>query len=114
MRVEKVEGEQVAAGDLDAGVARRAEPAVGLVDDANDVGVAGGVLLGDRAAPVRRPVVDDHDLERSVGLREQAVEARGEVGLGVVRRHDHAQQGLRAPQQHGLTLAVPGIGPVDG
>ena len=106
------EGEQLARGHLGPGVAGGPEPVVVGVEDPDPVGVGGGVGVRDRPGGVGRAVVDDHDLEGGVGLREQAVEALAEVVLDVVgRHHDRQQRTGPTPETHVRTLAVRAGGP---
>ena len=97
------EGQQLAARVPDPLVAGGPQPVVVGVHDA-DPGVAAGVLVRDRARAVGGAVVDDHDLEVPVALRQDAVERLGQVGRDVVHRHDHADQRRPPPELHGLTV----------
>ena len=92
--VRVAEREVPSRGAGDAGVARRADAEVRLGDQP-DPPVGVGVPAGDLRRPVGGPVVDEHDLELRVGLREEAGQAGVEGAGGVVEGHDHAQ-----PRQH--------------
>ncbi len=83
------ERQELAPRSTHAGVAGRAEPAVGTGEEL-DARVAADVVQGDRARAVRRPVVDEQDLEVLERLGEDGVEALPEVGLDVVEGDDHA------------------------
>ena len=85
-----VQEREVLAGHvLDAGVARRAEAAVGPLHDA-DALVVVGVAPRDLEARVGRAVVDDQDLEVAVRLAYQRRQALVEVVLDVVDGNDDA------------------------
>ncbi len=98
------EGDQVAAGLADAGVAGGAEAGVLLPDDPHPV-VGRRVPGDDVHRPVRRAVVDDHDLEVRVGLAQDRGQALVDVLLDGVDRHDHADQGVPGPP---VGAVVPG------
>ena len=73
----------------DAGVARGAEPAVGLAHE-HEARVLLRDPRRDRRGAVGRAVVDHHDLEVGERLRAQRREALLQVGLDAVDRHDDA------------------------
>jgi hypothetical protein len=88
------EGDELAAGVLDAGVARGAQAAVLLAYDP-EARVARGELLGERRAGVGRAVVDEDRLEVAVGLPGERVQAGRQVALDVVDGDDDAD-----PRRH--------------
>ena len=65
--------------------------AVGLVDDLDNVGVPGGVVVRDGAGVVLGAVVDDDDLH-PLSAGEKAVDAAREIVLGVVAGYGDSQQ----------------------
>ncbi len=87
------EDQVVAGGPLHPGVAGPAEPHVLRQPHRPYAGVAGRVLLDDRAAGVRRAVVDRDQLQVGVGLREDRFQAGGQVRLYRVRGDDDTEPG---------------------
>ena len=67
-----------------------------LVRPAEHADADTGEALGQVGRSVRRPVVDDHDLDRRVVLRQQALEALGEEPGAVEDGHDDGDQGWHA------------------
>ena len=96
--------DQLAAGRVDARVARRGRAAIGLSNDAHPT-AAGGQ---DRRALVRRSVVHRDDLDRRVLLREDALERVAQVGGAVVDGQDAADE-RRGHAFQGMSLS-PGSG----
>jgi len=89
------EGQGLALGVPDAGVAGRAQPLVFLRHDAEPV-VAVTERLRHHGTAVTRPVVDEDHLEVVERLADQRVEAVSDVRLDVVERHDHTEPGFHA------------------
>ena len=79
----------LAPRDLQPRVARGGQAAVLLVNLA-DAAVPLRIRLHDRRAAVLRAVVDQDQLEIIKRLREDAVQAPGQIRLHLIDRHDHA------------------------
>ena len=86
------EGDELVAGSPEARAERGAVAEVRrVVDDADEIGVRGGQLVGDRPRPIAGTVVDGDDLEgvRQPGQRlQRLLDEPGEVGLLVVGREE--------------------------
>ena len=94
------EGQVLAAGALDAAVARAARPAVPGLQQC-EPWVGGGLGPGDLGAVIARAVVDHDHFQVGMSLRSDRVQAVAEVVLVVEERHDDADPG------GGHELAVP-------
>ena len=79
------------ADEPDAVVARRTCAAVRLVYRADAVGMPRGIVVADLAAAVGRAVVDQQQLKVLTGLRQDGVDALGQIFLDAVDRDDQAE-----------------------
>lgn len=72
-----------AAGVVESRIACSREATVGAVDGL-DVGVAGGIAVGEDTAAVGGAIINAYSLEVGIGLAEQAIETLGQPGLDIV------------------------------
>ena len=83
------EGEEAAGGRAERGIARRSGPGVGLRQHTH-ARIASREPLRQRHRSVRRSIVDDQQFEIAIRLTQHRCDRRGDVRLGVVRRHHYA------------------------
>lgn len=74
----------VAGGGFNPGVARGAEAAVLLRDEADEAGVTRGIIRGDAGGGIRRAVVYDDNLIVRKGGVYQRVKTGGEIVLHII------------------------------
>ncbi|PPS69291.1 hypothetical protein BZZ08_07315 [Streptomyces sp. MH60] len=87
------EDQVVAARPVHPGVAGGAQPLVARQAYDADARVQGRELVGDRAAGVRRAVVDHDHLEVRVRLGQHRLQARVQIRLHLVRGNDDTEPG---------------------
>ena len=68
---------------IHSGIARCGEPCIRLMDEAN-TSITLGIGITDRPTTIGRAVIDDDHLQCRIGLAEDRVEARLEVGRYVI------------------------------
>ena len=73
-------------------IARRGHPTVFFVENAHP-GILRRIALHDLPAVVRRTIVHNDQLKIPVGLRQQAVQTRGQILFHLIDRYDHRDQG---------------------
>ena len=59
-------------------------PAVNLVTEVADTGVAGGIVAADACCAVGRAIIGDDELEIAKGLSDDGVERGRQESLGIV------------------------------
>ena len=97
VRIDK--GDILAARHVKTCIARRRQAAVFLMHLA-DAAIALGIRLHDRRTAILCAVVDENQLIIGERLREDTVQASGQIRLNLINRHDHTHPAhTRSPFQ---------------